>query len=93
MAKAKRAKAGPMTDEELKALPVTVDVPTAGRAYGWGKTKSNELARAEEFPVQVLTRGRSKVVTKAALLASLGWEWDGAEGWRPAVASSKASAA
>ena len=67
--------ARPMSDEELLALPVTVDLVTAGRAFRMGRTKAYELARDGEFPCQVLPLGRRFVVTKAALLAALGVPW------------------
>jgi hypothetical protein len=82
-----------MEDDDLRALPVTVDVETAGKAFGMGRTKSNDLARAGQFPVPVLTLGSRRVVTKAALLGALGWEWDDAAGWHPTASATKASAA
>lgn len=66
----------PMSEQELLALPVTVDVETAGRAFGMGKTKSNDLVRKGKFPVPVLPLGHRRVVTKAALLAALGVKWE-----------------
>lgn len=61
----------PMSEEELLALPVTVDMETAGRAFGMGRTKAYQMARANQFPCEVLPLGRRFVVTKAALLAAL----------------------
>ena len=43
-----------MSQAELLALPSAVDLTTAGRAFGIGRTKAFELARAGEFPVKVL---------------------------------------
>lgn len=63
-----------MSQEELFALPVAVDLPTAGRAWGFGRTKSYELARADQFPCPVLPFGTRFKVTKAALLRALGYE-------------------
>ena len=63
-----------MTEEELFGLPVAVDLPTAGRAWGFGRTKSYDLARAGEFPCPVLPFGERFVVTKVALLQALGYE-------------------
>lgn len=63
-----------MTEEELFALPVSVDLPTAGRAWGFGRTKSYDLARADKFPCPVLPFGERFVVTKAAILRALGYE-------------------
>jgi hypothetical protein len=57
---------------ELRDLPTAVDIVTAGRAFGIGRTKSHELARAGQFPVPVLRLGSSYRVTRAALLRALG---------------------
>jgi hypothetical protein len=65
----------PMEEPELLALPVTVKLETAGRAFGMGRTKAYELARAGKFPCPVLPLGRRIVVTKAALLNALGVPW------------------
>lgn len=49
---------------EIATWPVTVDVPTAGAAFGLGRAQSYELARRDEFPVPVLKLGhRYRVVT------------------------------
>jgi hypothetical protein len=61
-----------MTEAELLALPSAVDLTTAGRAFGIGRTKAFELARAGEFPVKVLRVGRKFRVPKAAILEALG---------------------
>lgn len=63
-----------MSRAELDALPVSFDLPTAGRALGLGRTKSYELARAGEFPCRVLPLGRQFRVTKAELFRVLGTE-------------------
>ncbi|MFV2179924.1 hypothetical protein ACFHW2_28430 [Actinomadura sp. LOL_016] len=49
-----------------------VDVVTAGRALGMGRTKSYELARTGRFPCPVLQVGRSYRVPIAGVLALLG---------------------
>ncbi|GAA0951547.1 hypothetical protein Vau01_035830 [Virgisporangium aurantiacum] len=59
------------TSDEIRAWPVTVDVPTAGRAFGLGRDESYRLARAEMFPVPVLRLGRFLRVTRGALLKAL----------------------
>jgi hypothetical protein len=64
--------------EELRALPVTVDVPTAGRAFGLGRSLSFELARCGDFPCRVLRCGRLLRVARADLLAALGADDTGA---------------
>jgi hypothetical protein len=61
-----------LTTQQLLALPATVDVPTAGRAYGIGERHAYELARRGEFPVPVRDLGRLKRVRRADLLADLG---------------------
>jgi hypothetical protein len=63
---------GKMSDEDVLALPVTVDLVTAGRAFGLGRTKAYELAREGGFPCPVLPLGHRLVVTKANLLRALG---------------------
>ena len=60
------------TPDEIRAWPVTVDVPTAGRAFGIGRDEAYRLAREGTFPVPVLRLGRYLRVTRAAVLAALG---------------------
>ena len=61
-----------MTVDELRALPVSVDLVTAGRAFGLGRTKAFELAQADEFPCAVLRVGKRYRVPRSALLEALG---------------------
>lgn len=61
-----------MSRTELLALPVTVDLVTAARALGLGRTKAYELARAGAFPCRVLRVGRTYSVPAADLLGLLG---------------------
>ena len=62
-----------LTAKELHALPVSVPLwPTAGRAFGLGRTQTYELARRGEFPARVLRLGNSYRVTRADLLRALG---------------------
>lgn len=61
-----------MTLDELLSLPVTVDVPTAGRAFSIGRDLSYRLAAEGQFPVPVLRIGRHLRVTRAALFTALG---------------------
>jgi hypothetical protein len=63
--------------EELCGLPLTVDLVTAGRAHGLGRTISYELMRAGDFPCPVHRRGRYYRVLKAELMTSLGLGMDG----------------
>lgn len=69
-----------MTRAELLALPSTVDLVTAGRAFGIGRTLSYDLAAAGEFPCRVLKVGSRYRVVTADLLATLGITHDMREG-------------
>ena len=69
------------TRAELLALPVTVDIGTAARALGLGRSTGYELARRDEFPCRVLHVGSSYRVPTAELLRVLGIE----PGERPAA--------
>jgi len=64
------------TRSELLALPVTVDIGTAARALGLGRSTGYELARRDEFPCRVLHVGSSYRVPTAELLRVLGIEPD-----------------
>src|ERR1700729_3121314 len=70
-----------MTPDELAALPVSVDLETAGRAFGIGRTKSHELARAGEFPCRVLRVGMKYRVPRSAILEALGVTGADPEEW------------
>jgi hypothetical protein len=61
-----------MTRAELLALPVTVDIATAARALGLGRSTCYELARRGAFPCRVLRVGCSYRVPTADLLRVLG---------------------
>lgn len=61
-----------LTPSELRALPSVVDLVTAGKALGMGRTKSHELARRGEFPVRVLRLGQRYRVSTAELRNFLG---------------------
>jgi hypothetical protein len=61
-----------MTPDEVLALPVTVDVVTAGRCWGLGRNASYRLARESNFPVPVLTLGKRLMVTRSSVLTALG---------------------
>lgn len=65
--------------DEVLALPVVVDVPTAGRAYGISERHAYELARRGEFPVPVRRLGRLSRVRRADLLEDLGIGPDSSE--------------
>ena len=75
-----------MSPEELFALPVSVPLVLAGRAFGLARTKAHELARAGEFPCRVIRVGRRYRVPRSALLAALGYADPAAAGGpRPAA--------
>lgn len=71
------------TIDEVRAFPVTVDLPTAGRCFGLGRDASYDLARQGTFPCPVLRPGRRLVVTRAALLQALGEPTEGTNGGAP----------
>jgi predicted DNA-binding transcriptional regulator AlpA len=60
------------TPDDIRSWPVTIDVPTAGRAFGIGRDESYRLAREGRFPVPVLHLGRYLRVTRASVLTALG---------------------
>jgi Helix-turn-helix domain len=61
-----------LTQEELLALPVTVDIVTAGRAFGISRDAAYDLLRRGEFPCRTLKVGRLRRVPRAELLRVLG---------------------
>ena len=63
-----------LTRSELLALPVVIDITTAARALGLGRSTAYELARRGEFPCRVLRMGNSYRVPTADLLRVLGIE-------------------
>lgn len=61
-----------MTVDQVLALPVSVDLETAGKAFQLGRTTSYQLAKEGRFPVPVLRAGNQYRVTRASLLRELG---------------------
>jgi len=64
-----------MTDArplDLSTLGPTLDIPTAARLLGCGRSLAYELARRDQFPCRVLRLGRRYVVPTADLLRALG---------------------
>lgn len=57
----------PLSIEDVRRLPATVDVATAGRAFGFGRAKAYRLAREGTFPCKVTKVGRSYRVSTADL--------------------------
>lgn len=67
-----RRRRGQWSADQLRALPVTVDLATAGSILGMGETKARELARTGQFPAKVLKHGERYVVPTRPLLVLLG---------------------
>ena len=62
----------PLTFNELNALPTVVDLITAARALGIGRTKAYQLAATGAFPVRIIRVGTAYHVPTAELLKILG---------------------
>jgi hypothetical protein len=60
-----------LSRSELLALPVTVDIETAGRAFGLGRTTAYSLAKAGAFPCELIRAGKAYRVITADLLRVL----------------------
>jgi hypothetical protein len=61
----------PVTITQLRSS-ATVDLMTAARALGLGRTKAYELARRDEFPCRVIRIGDTYRIPTAGLLELLG---------------------
>jgi hypothetical protein len=61
-----------MAHDELVHLPVTVDLLTAARAFGLGRTAAYTLAKRGEFPCRIFRAGGRYVVPRGDLLRTLG---------------------
>lgn len=57
-----------LTVAEVLALPASIDIVTAGRALGLGRTTAYALARSGDFPVAVIKAGGVYRVSTARLL-------------------------
>jgi predicted site-specific integrase-resolvase len=66
-----------MTYEELMALPVSVDLPTAARALGIGSSTAYDLHRRGELGVSVQRYGSRLRVPRSELFRVLGVEIPG----------------
>jgi predicted site-specific integrase-resolvase len=55
----------------------TMDIPSAGRALGIGRSLAYELARSGQFPVPVLRLGSKLRVPRAPLEKLLGGDANG----------------
>jgi len=61
----------PVTIAQLRAS-ATVDLMTAARALGLGRTRAYELARCGRFPCRVIRIGETYRIPTAGLLELLG---------------------
>lgn len=62
---------GEWTARQLRALPATTDVETAGSVLGMGLWKARALIRDGQFPVPVIRHGSRYVIPTRPLLALL----------------------
>ncbi len=72
----------PTSPENLRRLPLVLDLPTAAPFFGIGRTFAYELARADDFPCPVRRYGRLYRVRTADLLRALGLEGNGWTDWQ-----------
>lgn len=61
-----------LTFRELYTLPTVVDLMTAARALGIGRTKAYQLAHADQFPCRIIRVGTNYHVPTSDLLRLLG---------------------
>lgn len=61
-----------MAWKELRQLLPVIDLETAGRALGIGRTKAYELAQRREFPAKILMVGTGYRVITSDLHRLLG---------------------
>ena len=62
----------PARDVDVRRLPVVVDLPTAARLLGVGRSSAYELVRTGQWPTPVIRVGRLIRIPTAPLLAVLG---------------------
>lgn len=62
----------PLTFSELHTLPTVVDLMTAARALGIGRSKAYQLASTGEFPCRIIRIGTHYNIPTAELLKVLG---------------------
>ncbi len=62
----------PLTFKELHVLPTVVDLMTAARALGIGRTKAYQLAHTDQFPCRIIRVGTNYHIPTADLLKVLG---------------------
>lgn len=61
-----------LTFDQLRQLPVVVDLMTAARALGIGRTKAYQLAQADQFPCRIIHVGTTYHIPTAELMKTLG---------------------
>jgi excisionase family DNA binding protein len=61
-----------MTDQELRELPVAVDVGTAARALGVSRSTGYDLARRNAFPCRVIRVGSTMRLPRSEIFRLLG---------------------
>jgi predicted DNA-binding transcriptional regulator AlpA len=61
-----------MTADEVRALPAVVDLPTAARALGVGRSAAYELVRVGAWPTPVVRLGKLIKIPSAPLVELLG---------------------
>ena len=61
-----------ITGSDLERLPPTIDLVTAARLLGIGRTVAYELVREGRWPTPIIRAGRKIRVPSAALRALLG---------------------
>ena len=61
-----------LTQEQVRALPAVVDVPTAASILGLGRTAAYELIRTDRWPTPVLHLGKLIRIPTAPLLELVG---------------------
>ena len=64
----------PLTRAEILSWKLTVDLPTAGRAFDLGKNASYDAYHRGDFPVRVLKIGKKLRVVTQDVLTALGLE-------------------
>jgi predicted DNA-binding transcriptional regulator AlpA len=61
-----------LTHDEIRDLPPVIDLVTAARAFGLGRTFAYELARKGQFPCPVHRHGRLYRVLASEVRTALG---------------------
>jgi hypothetical protein len=62
----------PLTFDQLHTLPTIVNLMTAARALGIGRTKAYQLAQDGQFPCRIIRVGKGYHIPTADLLRLLG---------------------